>query len=153
VNTLGLVLINGATSFVATLVLSLLAFPWKTYHGHFSSSSQRTTVSYFMVSVISAVLCSALPSLVIRSKARFFLTQDGLRQGLRFATIHLLGLLVVMLMFSGVGFFWEVPGTRVRGIFFSEFHFVWFAYRVGLPVCLLAAALSYWWRTQEAATV
>ena len=47
-------------------------------------------------------------------------------------------------LFSGLGLFLNVPGTRLNGIFFAEFKFLNFASRVGGPIVLLATGLFYW---------
>jgi hypothetical protein len=38
---------------------------------------------------------------------------------------------------------WDVPGTRLFGIFFAEWQFLTFFFKACLPLCLLAAVMEF----------
>lgn len=48
---------------------------------------------------------------------------------------------VLAFVFGPTGF--DIPGTRVRGIFFAEWKFVTFFFYVGLPVALTTATTAF----------
>jgi|GEM_PF-2671688 len=52
-----------------------------------------------------------------------------------------MGLLVLAMAFGGIGLGLDLPGTRINGIFFSEWKFATFLIYVGAPLCATAAGL------------
>jgi len=135
-------LANAAACLPIALTLELEAYSWEISRAMSNSPWQSTFIDYLLAAVIVTLFCSVMPSLLIRSITEHLrLEGSGLRRlAATYATVGGFGIIIIVLLFSGLGLFLNIPGTRVVS-FFSEFQFLIFAFQVGVPVCLVAAGI------------
>jgi hypothetical protein len=119
-----------ALHFVLGLGVLSRVYPWKTYSA-FDFPEQITILSYLLAAAIVTATTTGA-SLLPRS-SRFSLG--------RLAAVLAVSCSALALVCIGFGpYGLNIPGTRLRGIFFSEWMFVNFFFYVGLPLAVAAAA-------------
>jgi len=119
--------------FAAAVGVLFVVYPWSIYYGCFDFSWWTTVSSYFVVAlgmgalaVLSGRFCLRLGLSPVRAgilRAATMLTVEG----------------AAAVVFGPMGL--DVPGTRVRGIFFAEWKFVTFFFYAAAPVSMLAGLL------------
>ncbi len=127
---------TGAAVFVVSLLALELEYPWSTYVA-FGFSRGRTLVSYLIVAALVAIATAATSALFLwvpAASARFRSVVCGI---VAFGLMSLLGVL-----FDPVGL--EIPGTRVNGIFFSEWKFLNFVFFVAAPAAVATTVICAW---------
>ena len=133
-------------TFAVALAALFFTYPWTLYKANFNFSWQETLASYLVLAGMMAILSGLLLPLGLRR----FVTCQGvsLRAGVAqtLASVGMVFLLV--LLFSGPGFFWNIPGTQVQGIFFAEWKFVVFFFQVGIPFSAVNGAIQVWLRSR-----
>jgi hypothetical protein len=115
--------------FIVALGLLLLVYPWATYAA-FDFPKQVTLLSYLLAAGMVTTLTTGASLLA-----------QGFPSGLaRFAASLVFGCLALGIVCIGFGpYGLDVPGTRLNGIFFSEWRFVTCFFCIGLPLGVLAA--------------
>ena len=117
-------------------MLLQLQYPWSIYAAY-NFSKIFTLTSYLIVAAMIAVIAAVTSHFFLRlpkASAVFRAILCG---------ITVFGLMFLWaILFGPVGL--NMPGTRVRGIFFSEFEFLGFIYFVAVPASTITAALCGW---------
>lgn len=121
--------------FMLALGLLLWEYPWSTIHGRFGYGRSESIVAYAATALVMTGVALLIQGVVGR------LMSDSARTVLKtvatwMATLTALG--VVGLVFGPLGI--NIPGTRVRGIFFAEWQFVAF-FLVTIPYALVSAVV------------
>ncbi len=130
-------LLVGTVTLAAAAIALLLAYPWSVYV-NFGFPRRVTLLSYLLISFAASVLamtsflifCHGTPSNRIIKAVR------SIGAG---ATVLGIGLIFCAL-FGPVGF--DLPGTRVRGIFFAEWKFASFFFFIVVPVSVIVTMMS-----------
>lgn len=133
--------VHAMAMFMVALVALFAAYPWSVYHDNFSFPWQRTLLSYLALAALTTVASSVVPLRVVHEVMARHLGEGHLTMVAIFIGASGVGLFALALTFGGVGLGLEVPGTRIRGIFFSEWKFATFLLWVGAPTCAIGAAL------------
>ena len=130
------VVVTVCLCFLVALGLEFWAYPWAIYFGNFTYGFGITLVSY----LVTALLVSS-----VAAAATFFLSHyrsmPAIGQALMTATSMLVTLCALALIFGPFGL--DVPLTRVRGIFFSEWNFMTFSSEVSAPTAVLAGLIAW----------
>lgn len=121
-------LILAVLMFVAALLVLAIAYPWSTYYGNFTFGWWPTLSPYLILSLFLAAVAASTSRL--RQSPRTAINRDLM------AFFILLVATVMLALLFGPGRV-NVPGTRIRGIFFSEWKFVSFIAIVATPLSLL----------------
>jgi hypothetical protein len=122
--------------FVVALVLLQLQYPWHVYAAY-NFSKLFTAASYLIVAAIVAAIAAIASFLFLRLPKASVVFRTIV------CGITVFGLMLLWaVLFGPMG--WNIPGTRIRGIFFSEFEFLGFVFFVAVPVSFIAAALCGW---------
>jgi len=128
--------VAGLLCAAASLGLLFWAYPWSIYYGNFTFGYGFTLRSY----VIMALLIGALvliAMLISFQLLRLKPSAEAMFTGL----VTIFGLILVSLLLGPSGA--NIPGTRISGIFFSEFKFINFIADVALPSSCMAGALAW----------
>ena len=119
-------------------VLLLLAYPWSVYQQQFQFGAWETIASYATLALLLA-LTATIP---MNTLNRWRLKRKGTElTTLAVGLVTSAATLILALAFSGPGLSLNIPGTRVRGIFFAEWKFATFFVHVGLPLSILSGTL------------
>jgi hypothetical protein len=114
-----------------------VAYPWATYYENFEFGWWPTMASYLLVSCGLGAIAGIIAGLIV--KRSFSAGWRGVVGG---AAVFAIASLLAR-VFGPLGF--NIPGTRVRGIFFSEWRFLGFigkaAFSTGVFAALLYAGL------------
>jgi len=128
--------------FIATALLIFLAcfgmlhivYPWSTSYGVFAFGWWTAMNAYMLVAAIVGIAAAIFNMLMGRKK------QSPLLHG-AMCGLSLMGFAVILaIVFGPLGV--NIPGTRVRGIFFSEWEFINFVFCVSIPVAIVVAGFS-----------
>jgi hypothetical protein len=120
------------------MILLLVGYPWSTYYRYFSYGWGITVVSYLIVAVFIGLVAGAI-ELLLRN-----LMHPGLASDVLCGAILFILIVITSILFGPYGL--DVPGTRVRGIFFSEWNFLSFIVFVGGLVSLAELFICRWLR-------
>ncbi|HLJ76563.1 MAG TPA: hypothetical protein VKT75_04080 [Acidobacteriaceae bacterium] len=120
-----------------SLGLLFWAYPWSVYYGNFTFGYSITLRSYLIMALFIGAVVS-LAAFIACLIPRVEPSGETLVVGL----IVLFSLVLISLMLGPFGA--DLPGTRIAGIFFSEFKFMNFIADVALPNSIVASALSWW---------
>jgi hypothetical protein len=112
-------------------------YPWSTYYNNFTYGVWTTLSSYLFIAILVGLLATMAAGLWTFPSNRSPLGGITLGGTLLFASLLILS---VLLGPGGVNVF----GTRVRGIFFSEWKFFTFDLGIALPVAISNAAVGWW---------
>lgn len=120
--------------FITALAGLFWQYPWPVEYGMFNFGVLETLWAYILTAAAMTLIASAVRILVVRfvPESRR-LAAVALGSGVTF-----LGLAILALVFGPVGA--NVPGTRVRGIFFAEWSFVPFIL-LSFPFAIVAMLL------------
>ena len=127
---------TGLLCAAASLGLLFWAYPWSVYYGNFTFGYGFTLRTYvIMALLIGVIVCAAvsIASQFLRLKPSAIALVTGL--------VTVIALILASFMFGPSGA--NIPGTRISGIFFSEFKFINFIADVALPSSCLASALAW----------
>ncbi len=130
-------ILSGVVAFVSSQILLHWQYPWSTYYGYYNFGKGVTLASYLLVSLVFALIAAGATVIFLRAFRRSILA-GTLMCGL---TVFLVSMLWAVAMGPG-GL--DVPGLRLRGIFFFEFEFLRFIFMVAAPVSFIAAAVCWW---------
>ncbi len=125
--------------FGASLVLLMLTFRIDEYLQNFTFTKSSTVASY----VILAFVLTLLAYFVAPWLTRLLLPKSeasNTARALATAGIAFLVLCVMSVLLGPLGV--DIPGTRVNGIFFSEWKFINFILYDGIILALLAGLLT-----------
>ena len=117
------------TLFAACLGLLFIAYPWATYYENFHFDWRPTLISYLIVATLIGI-GSGVTDILLRNSILSVAVRSVICAGIVFSFVVLVALIFVPM---GV----EIPGTRIRGIFFSEWQFVNFIRYVGIPLSVI----------------
>jgi hypothetical protein len=123
-------LLASGLALLACFVLSFVVYPWSTYYGQFSYSRGETLSSYVFLSAVVGMI-TLIAAIVARDKP----VPSGI------LSLALLCGLALLMGPCGA----DLPGLRVRGIFFSEWKFAVFIFELALPVTVLST-FTLWFR-------
>jgi hypothetical protein len=122
--------------FLLSIGLLQLTYPWRIYFGNFSFGAPITLFSYFIVALLMTLIGGMLAPWIAKKSVS---TDFG---RISVGVIACLFLLLVLTgIFCGPGLCLDIPGTRVQGIFFSEFKFLNFIFCVALPFSFLVGLI------------
>jgi hypothetical protein len=114
----------------------LYLYPWSVY-SRFDFPRDMTALSYALAAAIITSFSLGLllvSETILRERSR---PAKVLAGGFGCAT----ALAIVSFGIGTEG--WDVPGTRLHGIFFAEWQFLSFFFKACLPLCLLAAVMEF----------
>jgi hypothetical protein len=118
-----------ALHFVLSLAVILRVYRWETYSA-FDFPKQVTILSYLLAAAIVTVITTG--ALLLPRRFR-----SSLGRLVAVLAVSCSALALVCIGFGPYGL--NIPGTRLNGIFFSEWMFVSFFFYVGLPLAVAAA--------------
>lgn len=125
---------------IAYLIIVLaalqLSYPINTYIQNFSFNRSTTAVSYLLVTAFMTILAMGIAPATTR-------LLGVTRRSNRVVTVGIItfvSLCVMAICFGPFGL--NVPHTRVRGIFFSEFEFARFIFEDAVALSVLAAVIE-----------
>jgi hypothetical protein len=127
-------LLTGIVVFGSGFAALQIAYPWNVYYGNFKFGWWYTMASYVLLAGILGVIAGST-AIVLPTKPSVHRAARGIAGGV--ATLVLTSLLAIL--FGVAGF--HVPGTRIQGIFFSEWQFIRFIFCVAFPVSGIVAIL------------
>jgi len=125
--------------FVASIVLLMLTFRIDEYSRNSILSKASTIASY----VILAVLLTFVASFVAPAVTQLLfpgLRGRGVANAMATAGMIFLLFCVISALFGPLGL--DIPGTRIRGIFFSEWKFINFVLYNAVLLALLGGVLT-----------
>jgi hypothetical protein len=134
-------LIRLAVLFSSACGILLATYPWRIYYGNFHFGLLKTAVSYALVAVLMSIAGALLAPWIVH---RVWGSNRGLVVATLVAAATFLLLLLMTGVFSGPGLFLDIPGTRIRGIFFAEWEFVIFLLYAALPFSIASGLLERW---------
>ncbi|MEO8660107.1 MAG: hypothetical protein ABI693_16675 [Bryobacteraceae bacterium] len=120
--------------FAAAMAGLLWQYPWSVEYGMFHFSSLETLWAYALTATVMTLIASCVRVLVRRivpESRRLASVTLG-------AVVTFVGLLLLAFTFGPLGA--NLPGTRVRGIFFAEWSFVLFIL-LSIPFAVVAMLL------------
>lgn len=136
------VILSGVVAFVTSLVLLQVEYPWSIYAAY-SFGQGVTLVSYGLAALLVAAVAAIATFLCLRAfKGNLLLSFVMFCAGM-FVSLSLIAFLL-----GPAGF--DVPGTRLNGIFFSEWKFINFIFMVAAPASMVGAALCGWMARKRA---
>lgn len=133
--------IHAVALFVLSLGILFAAYPWSIYHLNFKFPWQRTLVSYIALAILTTIACSVIPWWATTKWITKLSVHGDPGAGGIFFSVCCVGLLILTMIFGGIGLALDIPGTRVHGIFFAEWEFITFLIYVGTPLGAIGAAL------------
>jgi hypothetical protein len=125
------VLLTGSLCFLLAVCLEFWVYPWAIYFGNFTFGFGITLASYLIVALVVGLVASA-----VTFSLSLYRTMPAIGQALMTGVAMLATLCVLALIFGPFGL--DIPGTRARGIFFSEWKFATFTSEVSAPAAILA---------------
>jgi hypothetical protein len=134
--------LSGVVMFAVALLLLQIEYPWSTYAA-FHFSKWMTLISYLAAACIVAAAAAGVTALCLR------LTRGSLLLRAVMCCVGVFVFLAVLSVLLGPGGY-DVPGTRLNGIFFSEFEFLNFIFMVAAPASVAAAILCAWLARKQA---
>ena len=129
--------LTGVLAFLACFAALQVVYPWATYYENFEFGWWQTMVSYLLVSALIGVGAAWATGLIL-GRSNQSAALRGIESGA--LTFGLAVLLAVLFGPAGL----NIPGTRVRGIFFSEFNFLNFLFLVAAPLSLFISLFNGW---------
>jgi len=130
-------ILSGVVAFVSSQLLLQWQYPWSTYYGSYPYGRGVTLASYLLVSLVLALITAGTTVFLFRA-SKIPILARALLCGL---AVFLISMLWAISM-GPMGL--DVPGLRLRGIFFCEFEFLRFTFMVAAPVSCIAAAVCWW---------
>ncbi len=130
------VFLTGGLCFLLAVGLEFWVYPWAIYFGNFTYGFGITLISYLIVALVVCLLASAATF-----SLSLYRSMPAIGQALMTGTSMLTALIVLALIFGPFGV--DIPGTRARGIFFSEWKFMTFTSEVSAPVAVLAGLITW----------
>jgi hypothetical protein len=128
--------LSGVTAFAVAMLLLQVEYPWSSY-AVYNFSKGTTFVSYMLAALIVAAIAAIATALCLRAFKRSLLVSVLMCCAGIFVSLSLIAFLL-----GPVGF--DVPGTRLNGIFFSEWKFLNFIFMVAAPASIVGTALCGW---------
>jgi hypothetical protein len=125
------VFLTGSLCFLLAVGLEFWAYPWAIEFGNFTFGFGITLASYLIVAFIVGLIAAAATF-----SLSLYRTMPAIGQALMTGTAMLTALCVFALILGPFGV--DIPGTRARGIFFSEWQFMTFTSEVSAPTAILA---------------
>jgi len=135
----------GLVCTATSLGLLFWAYPWSVYYGNFTFGYGVTLRSYIIMALFIGAVVSVAAFIACRIP-RIQPSAETLVVGL----ISLFSLIMISVVLGPFGA--DLPGTRIAGIFFSEFKFMNFIADVGLPTSIVASAFSWWFASRRRRT-
>jgi len=129
--------VSGFLVYVVAFAVLQAAYPWSTYYGNFEFGWWPTLSSYLVVAGLMAGTAALTTGLLLKTPSSSVILRAAGCGVITFAFA-----VMVSFIFGPGGF--NIPGTRVRGIFFSEWQFLSFLFLVAAPVSLVAGILCGW---------
>jgi hypothetical protein len=123
-------------AFCASLALLFVAYPWSTSVRNSTNSVGITLEAYLLVAAASGTLTLFLAGRLSEHSNMNASVQGGL---LGVSTLAILA--AASIIFGPVGY--ELPGMRVRWMFFSEWQFLVFDGYVALPLAVIDSAAAW----------
>ena len=133
--------LSGVVAFAVALILLQIEYPWSTYAA-FNFSKGITLVSYLLAAVIVAAIAAITTGFCLYAFKRSLLLSAVMCCAAMFVS-----LLLIAFLLGPAGF--DVPGTRLNGIFFSEWKFLNFIFMVAAPASIAVAALCGWFAHKQ----
>ena len=133
--------LSSVVAFTAALILLQIEYPWSAYAA-FNFSKGITLASYLLAAVIIAAIAAIATGLCLCAFKRSLLLSAVLC-----CTAMFIPLLIIAFLLGPAGF--DVPGTRLNGIFFSEWKFLNFIFMVAAPASIAVAALCAWFAHKQ----
>ena len=130
------VLLTGSLCLLLATGLEFWAYPWSIYFSNFTYGVGVTLGSYLIMAIVVGLVASAATFAL--SLYRFM---PAIGQALMTGTAMLTTLVVLALILGPFGI--DIPGTRTRGIFFSEWKFMIFTCEVAAPAAALAGFIAW----------
>jgi len=130
------ILLTGSLCFVSAVGLEFWVYPWAVYFGNFTYGFGSTLASYLIVALVVGVVASAASF-----SLSLYRSMPAVGQALMTGVSMLTALCVFGLILGPFGL--DIPGTRARGIFFSEWKFMTFATEVSAPASILAGLVAW----------
>jgi hypothetical protein len=127
---------SAIVSFAVALLLLQIEYPWSTYAA-FGFSKGMTLASYLLAAFMVASMATVATVLCLRA-----FRESPLLSAVMCGVAVFVSLSVIAVLLGPTGL--DVPGTRLNGIFFSEWKFVNFIFMVAAPASIAAAALCAW---------
>jgi len=132
-------IVHFAVYFAVSLALLMLTFRIDQYLRNSTLSKTITVASYiilaFLLSLIAVYLVPSVTCLILPK-----LLEGGWADAIMTAGIIFVLFCAISVLFGPVGV--DLPGTRIRGIFFAEWKFVVFILKNGAPLALLGGILK-----------
>jgi hypothetical protein len=128
--------LSGVVVFAVALLLLQVEYPWSTYAA-FDFSKGITLASYLLAAAIVAAIAAMATVLSLRA-----FKASALLSAVMCGVTMLVPLSLIAVLLGPSGF--DMPGTRLNGIFFSEWKFLNFIFMVAAPASIAAAALCGW---------
>lgn len=133
--------LSGVVAFAVALLLLQIEYPWSTYAA-FNFSKGITLASYLLAAVIVAATAAIATVFCLRAFKRSLLLSAVMCCAVMFVSLSMIAFLL-----GPAGF--DVSGTRLNGIFFSEWKFLDFIFMVAAPASIAAAALCGWFAHKQ----
>jgi len=134
--------LSGVVTFAVASLLLQIEYPWSTYAA-FHFSKWVTLFSYLAAALIVAAAAAAVTALCLSLIRGSFVLK-----GVMCCMGMFVSLAVISVLLGPGGY--DVPGTRLNGIFFSEFEFLNFMFMVAAPASVAAAVLCSWLAHRQA---
>jgi len=126
-------------SLISALLFLLWAYPWSISYGAFTFSRAKTGTAYAILAMVMPLVVWA----VFRGLCVFGRTRLGnLSLTAATAVASIVSFAIIAWLWGPFGL--ETPGTRVQGIFFSEWNFLTFVLKVVPPFAVLSALVFVW---------
>lgn len=128
--------VTSVAVFTVSLLALILEYPCSTYAA-FDFPQWMTFISYVVVAALTTAPAATTAAVFLwapAASATFRSVACGV------ASFGLMALLGLLLGPAGL----DIPGTRVRGMFFAEWKFLNFIFLVAAPSALVAAVVCAW---------
>lgn len=122
------IMLFGIIIFGFCLGLLMIFYPWSTYYGNFYFSWRSTLTSYLLIAALVGVVSGAANVLFRNS------IMSAAARSIICGIVLLCFIVLIAIVFGPGGL--DIPGTRVRGIFFSEWKFMSFIGYIGVPISI-----------------
>ena len=129
-------LVRNAVSLLLPAALIVWSYPPTTYFKNFDFPFAVTFVSYAVVYVLVLAVVVVLAPVVARQ-----VHTSPIRRAALQAIAATAAFAAIAIVFGPIGC--DVPGTRLNGIFFSEWKFTNFFFYVGFPVAVITSAMVF----------
>jgi hypothetical protein len=130
------VVLTGSLCLLLAVGLEFWAYPWAIYFGNFTYGFGVTVGSYLIVALIVGIIASAATFAL-----SLYRSMPAIGQAVMTGTSMLTTLGVFAFVLGPLGL--DIPGTRARGIFFSEWKFMTFTSEVSVPAAILAGFVAW----------